>query len=221
MRRSLAALALAVGLTVAGQAEAAIVTVQQAVVSPTSSFTPFATGPGIAADVASGSYLPNVSGNVPNQRRSPFEKTGAPDRAYQVLGAGNGGVGTATYLVAGPALALTWGSPDQNRNRIDFYASADASGTPFATVTGADIRADGAAFLGIPNWNATSTGFVDVVISFANGETFGSFVMSNAHAAAFEYAGLEVVPLPGAVVLLGTALVGLGAWRRRQARAAP
>ena len=101
---------------------------------------------------------------------------------------------------------LWWGSMDAY-NTLAFYFNGVATGESF---TGSDVTAGGSA-------NGAQTGFVtNHYVNFFDLETFNSFEMSSTQFA-FEADNIAVgnVPIPAAIWLLGSGLIGLFGIRRR------
>ena len=146
--------------------------------------------------VQDGTTVDFVNSSSPGEYRSPWESTKYSDLKYTSVRKG-----TAGYNLVGTGLSLFWGSPDAY-NTLTFWTGANG--------TGASVDVSG-ALLGVPQ--ALGHHLVAILTS----ETFRSVTFTST-IAAFEYANLAATPLPGALVLFGSALSGLGIlnWLRRR-----
>lgn len=164
--------------------------------------------------------LYNLVGST-GDHRTPFDNVGDP--AYTYTSVQGGGYGIWSFSSPMLALSLIWGSPD-SYNKIEFFSSADGSGSAFATVLNSMINPAGPTALS----NA-------LVLISALGQSFQSVKLSSG-SNAFEFAGLTgcatdncrdpapgETPVPGAALLMGSVLAGgagFGAWRRRRSKVA-
>lgn len=158
--------------------------------------TPGTDQPNPAADAITGTVFQNVSGSISGVRRTPWEGTPLASTGLYTSVSANS---SATYVFgsAMKAVSFLWGSPD-TYNNLDI--SLSAGGTEI--VNGALIQppvAVGAKYVTLSGVGAFDS------VTFRSGQN------------AFEFANLEAtpVPLPAGVLLLGGALAGLGAVRRR------
>ena len=160
-------------------------------------------GPNPEATTVSGAVYENVAGSVSGLRRSPYDTSAAlRDTALYTSVSGSA---TAEYEFGSSRslLSLLWGSPDQY-NVLEFFLGDVLQGT----VGGAQV----ASQTGVPA--GRGYGFVTVT-----GLKFDSVKFSNnPRSNAFEFAGLSAVPLPGAVWLFGSFLLGLAGYNSRKRR---
>jgi hypothetical protein len=222
MKRSLYAATLTAGAIAAlcafsHDAYAVTVTYSQnntdytALTLPTSSVNP--------TPVSSSNTSTSVTGEVPNQYRSPFENIGSAGGT--LLSDGGYGIGAWASLVYtsiqangsatynfGPAnsLSILWGSPD-SYNTLSFYSDPNGQGTLLFSITGSAL-------------NIQTFGH-DQVDFTMTGATFASVVLSST-TNAFEYADLMdspvSTPLPAALPLFagGLGFIGLLGSRRKR-----
>jgi hypothetical protein len=166
-----------------------------------------------------GVFQLSTSGNVPNDRVSPFTN---PNLDYSVLSdIPNGGragdifdVGRAVYNIAPDdnVFSFLWGSPDAF-NTVTFYSGpagshGNGTGTVIASFTGADLS------------KATLGEGYDLVTFDLSG--VGSIVFSDDGQSAFEFADVDIdpTPLPAALPLFAGGLVMLGLLGRAKKRGA-
>ena len=97
----------------------------------------------------------------------------------------------------------------------------------FDTLKNTDITITGflnAAFVGSYSNNALPNGLNEFLTMAINGSAFTSLVLTSATGFSqikqFEISGVSQVPLPGALVLFGSGLVGLGVLSRRRKKPA-
>lgn len=139
----------------------------------------------------------DLSAPAPNSR-SPYDATAFEGVAYY-HSVSAGAEAIYSFGTSMNSFAFMWGSPD-DYNTLNFYLG----GANVGSFTGLDVLPPGTPGLS----------FVDVVFSGQFDEVrFGS---GNTDAFEFTNVGATAVPLPAGVVLLGTALAGFGAARRRK-----
>jgi hypothetical protein len=156
----------------------------------------------------------------PGVYRSPFE-----DANTTVIPAGyvntpfysvRSGSATYNFGSAATTLSFLWGSPDPY-NSLSFYSGADGTGL-LATFTGNLLA----------GYAAHPDGKGHDFVSFLSSTPFLSIVLTSGQPA-FEYASLmargpdgevPTVPVPPALILFASALVGLTALGRRRRKAA-
>jgi hypothetical protein len=203
---NLGAALIAWSFLICGNASAVTITSQSTSFLPpipvNDSFPPSFTNPGTIYD--------HVAGSVANLYRSPYEN---PDNSMPAAYVGqtfssvrSGSVG---YNFKGGAsdLSILWGSPD-TYNTLSFYDGLNGGGTLLGSFTGSSL----AAALGIGH----------DYVTFSSPVAFLSVVLGSG-APAFEYAALSVggpgglspVPLPPALLLFGSGLLGLMFLRNR------
>ena len=143
-----------------------------------------------------------LSGSSSGVYRSPWEGTAFPNLQYTSVRNG-----VAGYNLSGTGLNLFWGSPD-SYNTLTFYTGINGTG---------DSVSMSGSLLGPPQ--AIAHHMVQILTS----DVFRSITISST-SPAFEFGNLAATPLPGALVLLGSALSGLGFmnwWRRWRAARSP
>ena len=184
-------------------------------------------GVGNTADVFAGSYgafLPSTwsfdktplvhvpPGNEPSIYQTPFNHTGLQEtRDYFSVGAedlvGDGATSPTTLTFGGSlidSLDILWGSID-SYNTLEFFNGSTSLGS-----------FDGNFIAGLLGLSGQTNYEHVALLHFSDigGATKAVFTSTQA---AFEFA-LAPVPLPAALPLFGTALVGLGLLRRRSRR---
>ena len=189
--------------------------VQTSAVTSTSSPATLPTGSEISKIAFGQGSTPSgvFAGGVSGHAATPF---GSTNTKTDFLVAGGAGSVTVSYTVAQDALQILWGSADNSAtsNLITFKA---ANGTTVGTVSGADIAA------------AVGTGFksgtTNVALRISGLAGYTSLVLSDANAAAFEFALGQPVPEPASIGLFAVAVAGLGfvslRGRVRRGRSAP
>ncbi len=190
--------------------------VQTSAVTSTSSPAKLPTGSEISKIAFGQGSTPSgvFAGGVSGKAASPFGSTNTKTD-YLAAGGGNGTV-TVSYTVAQDALQILWGSVDNSTtsNVITFKA---ANGTTVGTVTGADI----AAAVG----SGLVSGKTNVALRISGLAGYSTLVLSDANAAAFEFALGKPVPEPASIGVFAVAVAGLGfvslRGRVRRARSAP
>jgi hypothetical protein len=183
--------ALATGILFASALSASALTITPGPMPVVAELNPIAD-----ASTGPGAVFENVTGSVSGVRRSPWEGTALAATGVYSSVSGNA---TATYQFSGAmkSVSFLWGSPD-TYNDLDFVLGGSVVGT----VNGAAIQPPVA--VGAKYVTLSGVGAFDSVI-FKSSQN------------AFEFANLTTtaVPLPAAVFLLGGAVAGLGALRRR------
>lgn len=142
-----------------------------------------------------GGVLENVTGNVQGLRRSPFAgSTQVDDALYTSVGRNSFGI--YTFDVVQRGFSMIWGSPDGYNSLLLFLA-----GDLIETFTP-----------GITDPDATQRGAFSFEVSGVKFDELKFMSGNNA----FEFANFKTapIPLPAGVVLLLTALGGLGVARR-------
>lgn len=167
--------------------------------------------------------------SLPGQFRSPFQNFDgstfpccSPDYSLASYNSVRNGTATYNFGTAALSLSLLWGSPD-TYNTISFYSGLNGTGAALGSFTGASLVGDGAHSF------PASLGFGHDFVKFVSDVAFLSVVLSSTNPA-FEYSNLTafdrngdnapVIPLPPAMLLFGSALVGLGLLGRRRRKAA-
>ncbi len=156
------------------------------------------TAPELIVADESGTVLYDVVGNQKNKHVSPWGAD-SPNTYTSVQGKAS-----LTYAFEAGyvnTFTLLWGSID-SYNDIEFFRDGQSLGK----LNGADVR-------------ATLDGKGTSIIKIFLDELFDEVKLTSS-TNAFEHvvvsAALEPVPVPGAVVLFGSALAGFGALRRRR-----
>ncbi|MEO0370917.1 MAG: VPLPA-CTERM sorting domain-containing protein [Pseudomonadota bacterium] len=155
-----------------------------------------------------------VSGDIGSVQRSPYDfsgsagVTGYQGLKYFAVGPSHS-ASPATLTISGrkaDTLNLLWGSID-GYNSIEFFAG----GSSLGVISNGDITPSSTEGAGV------GASYVSIFSDMA----FDSVVFtSTSNAFEFGNVGVATVPLPAGVVLLGTALGGLGVARRRKAKKA-
>ena len=160
-------------------------------------------GPNPLATFSAGTVFQNVTGSQWN-RRSPYDKgPAALLNSASYTSVSGGASATYDFGSSRTLLSLLWGSPD-SYNTLKFFFE----GAPVGSVGGSDIVSNP----GFEFSSGSGYGFVTVT-----GLTFDSVTFKSG-SNAFEFAGLSAVPLPGAVWLFGSFLLGLAGYNSRKRR---
>ena len=155
-----------------------------------------------------------VAGNIGSVQRSPYDFSGDAgvngfaDLSYFAVGPSHD-ASPATLTISGTAayaLNLLWGSID-GYNSIEFFSGVASLGV----VSNTDIAPSSTEGAGV------GASYVRIISDME----FDSVVFTST-SNAFEFANVSVseVPLPAGILLLGTALGGLGIARNRKAKKA-
>jgi hypothetical protein len=162
--------------------------------------------------VTSTGTILNVTGDVANQYRSPFETpSGAPINPQfgsAVYTAIEGGASGVWNFAPSNLLSLFWGSPDA-WNHIQFWSGLGGTGTNLGSISGNQL----AAYLTSPDMGHD---FVSVLLS----SLFQSITLSS-DLNAFEFTNLTAmnqVPLPTPLALFATGVLGMVLLSRRKKR---
>jgi hypothetical protein len=177
---------------------------------------------------SSGTYATGVFGNDGGSSiaRSPYidntpfysdssPSTSGPGLYYNVISAGGGSSGSATYNLGGATtFTFLWGSPD-TYNVVTFWSGANGGGTQLFT-TGASGNTFIGSDLGCYATTCGSTSAALVTFTASVAGSIGSVELADTGAAAFEFG--TVTPLPAALPLFATGLGALGllGWRRKR-----
>ena len=125
--------------------------------------------------------------------------------------------GSVTFDLGKPAteIGFLWGSVDTEtgRNQVTLYSGKDGTGSKIGQFDGSNVKS---ALPSLVAGNWYSGGSVWANITSTSGD-IGSVVFSdNRGGNSFEFDKVSAVPLPGALPLFGTALLGLGMLARRR-----
>jgi hypothetical protein len=194
-------------------AEAVIVTVETLsspiplIDATLSSFAiPGNVGTAIVTSTSGSSAVPGVPPTA-----APYNGTGLSNQPY--FASYNGQI-TITFTDNQSIIQLLWGSIDAN-NEIEFFDSAISTSVPIFTLTGATLHDyDDTISYGSILGDGTRK------VEFAFGSsTFDSieFISAATNDAALEFNFIGAVPIPAAVWLFGTGLLGLIGIARKKA----
>lgn len=151
------------------------------------------------ATATTGTVFENVVGSEDGVRRSPWQGSSVDENALDSFYTSVSGGGSATYNFGGTrtSISFLWGSPDgYNDLDIDLIGGGST-----VTINGADVQ--GPVAIGQIFVKISDVSFDEVV--FRSGQN------------AFEYANVSAaVPIPAALPLFATALLGLGLIGRRR-----
>ncbi len=203
------------------QANAALVSI----VSQSTSLPIAPLGDNISPDFqvgVGGTYNAVLSGgSVSGSYRSPYEDlsqnipAGFETAPYSSVRLGSFGY---NFLGGATTLSILWGSPD-SYNTLQFYDNKNGTGNLLSTAS-----ITGTGFTGLDLIPPATQGLAHDYVTFSSSVAFLSVVLTSS-TAAFEYAGLTfgsnapaLTPIPPALVLFGSALVGLAALGRRRRR---
>ena len=219
-RRTLIVALLALGLML-GTAQAGIIA--SIVDNPTASNMPFLlesfgtggvsglvssasfttiTGVGVSFTGTSGVYVGDVSGLT----RSPFRTSGGGPDTQRYLDAQPGSSVVLSYTSQQTAFNLLWGSVDPSPDTWNQLTFTFSGGGGSYTVTGADV---------VTGLSGVVNGTTNLAVSITDLAPFEKVTVT-ASQPAFEFVPGVPVPDGGTtLMLLGGALVGLGALRRK------
>jgi hypothetical protein len=159
-----------------------------------------------------------VTGGDTGSNWNPY---GSNATSYHWLGMGynnNGDTATFSYNAPETTLSLLWGSPSAT-NEIQLYTAQGALiGTVSANGNG-QLLVNGNVV--ISNANLDNVQSAGSMISITSSVGFEKAVFTTAAGyGGFEVAQVSAVPVPGALPLFGSALVGIGVMARRRAKKA-
>jgi hypothetical protein len=168
----------------------------------------------------SGTYATGVYGTDGGGALSPYaSEPGFSDSnsalLYNVISAGGGSSGSATYNLGGATTySLLWGSPDAY-NTVTFWTGANGTGSVIDTLAGpASFTGANVGCYVADTCQGQYASLVTFTASVAG--SIGSVVLADTGEAAFEFG--TVTPLPAALPLFATGLGALGllGWRRKR-----
>ena len=153
------------------------------------------------------------TGNDSGVHAAPY--TGSAQETTTYFYAPTGG--SVTFDLGKPAteIGFLWGSVDTEtgRNQVTLYSGKDGTGSKIGQFDGSNVKS---ALPSLVAGNWYSGGSVWANITSTSGD-IGSVVFSdNRGGNSFEFDKVSAVPLPGALPLFGTALLGLGMLARRR-----
>jgi hypothetical protein len=153
-----------------------------------------------------------ATGSTSGQYAAPW--TGGGQETTPYFYAQTGGDVVFSFSNATNEVGFLWGSVDTDagRNEVSVYSGAGGSGTLLGQFSGADVQ-NAVPNLQVGSWGEDGSVYANIT---SPDTPIGSVVFSDSSSNAFEFDQVSAVPLPGALPLFGTALLGLTALARRR-----
>lgn len=153
-----------------------------------------------------------ATGSTSGQYAAPW--TGGAQESSPYFYAQTGGQVVFSFSQPTNKVGFLWGSVDTEagRNQVSVYSGVNGTGSLLGQFDGADVHT-ALPGLNVGSWDEFGSVYANIASDSSN---IGSVIFSDSSSNAFEFDKVSAVPLPGALPLFGSALLGLGVLTRRR-----